>query len=117
MATVEIENVGPVEHLSLPIPVGGGIVVLKGRNGRGKTKAREAVDKLTSGRGAVSVRDGALRGQVSGFGATLKVARSATRSGVLEVESLDGKLSVADLVSPPVKEAAAADARRVKTLV
>jgi energy-coupling factor transporter ATP-binding protein EcfA2 len=103
--------------LELPIPEGGGIIVLHGRNGAGKTKTLEAIDRLTSGRGDVSVRDGALKGAVKGFGATLTVARSATRRGTLEVESLEGRLSVADLVQPPVKDPAAADARRIKTLV
>jgi len=117
MSTVEIKDIGPVAHLELPIPEGGGIVVLHGRNGAGKTKTLEAVDRLTSGRGDVSVRDGALKGAVKGFGATLTVARSATRKGNLEVESLEGRLSVADLVQPPAKDPTAADARRIKTLV
>ena len=117
MSTVEIENIGPIERLTLPVPEDGGIVVLHGRNGSGKTKSLEAVEKLASGRGGLQVRDGALKGGVSGFGATLTVARSTTRRGTLDVESLDGKLSLADLVRPPVKEAAAADARRIKTLV
>lgn len=117
MSTVEIQDVGPVEHLTLPVPEGGGIVVLRGVNGAGKTKALEAVDRLTSGKGPVAVRDGALKGEVSGFGATLTVARSTRRRGELEVESLDGKLSIADLVDPPIKDPAAADAKRIRTLV
>ena len=117
MSTVEIKNVGPVEYLNLPIPEGGGIVVLHGRNGTGKTKSLEAIEKLTSGRGNVEVRDGELKGAVSGFGATLTIARSTTRRGEIEVESLSGKFSIADLVQPPVKDPTAADAKRIKTLV
>jgi len=56
MPTVEIQNVGPIEHLTLPVPEGGGIVVLRGRNGTGKTLSLDAIDRLTSGRGDVSVR-------------------------------------------------------------
>ncbi len=117
MSTIEIENAGPIERLTLKVPEGGGIVLLRGVNGAGKTKALEAIEKLVSGKGHVSVRDGAIKGQVSGFGATLTVARSTTRRGELEVESLDGRLSIADLVQPPVKDPAAADAKRIKTLV
>lgn len=117
MSSVEIQDVGPVKRLTLPVPEHGGIVVLRGINGAGKTKTLEAVEKLASGRGQVAVRDGALRGRVQGFGATLTVARSTTRRGEIEVESLDGKLSIADLVQPPIKDAAAADAKRIKSLV
>ena len=117
MSTIEIENVGPIERLTLKVPEGGGIVLLRGVNGAGKTEGLGAIEKLVSGQGHVSVRDGAIKGQVSGFGATLTVARSTTRRGELEVESLDGRLSIADLVQPPIKDPAAADAKRIKTLI
>ncbi len=116
MSTIEIENVGPTERLTLPVPEGG-IVVLHGVNGSGKTEGLKVVEKLVSGKGQLTVRDGAIRGQVQGLGATLTVARSTTRRGELEVESLDGRLSLADLAEPPVKDPAAADAMRIKTLV
>jgi len=117
MAKVTIENIGPVERLDIEVPVGGGIVVFQGRNGRGKTRALEALDNLTAKRGTVQARDGTLKGSVSGFGAQLTVARNIRRSGTLEVESLEGRLSLADLVDPGLKDEGAADAKRIKALV
>ena len=117
MSIVEIENIGPVTHASIPVPESGGVVVLRGRNGAGKTRTLDAVENLISGRGKPSVRDGALSGSVNGFGVTLNIARSARRSGELEVTSLDGRLSVAELVDPGLKSPDAADAKRIKALI
>lgn len=118
MATaLAIENLGPVVQATIPVPESGGVVVLKGRNGVGKSRTLDAVENLISGRGKPSVRDGSLSGSVSGFGVTLKVARSVRRTGELEIQSLDGKLSVSDLVDPQLKSPDAADARRIKALI
>lgn len=116
-ATVELTNVGPIERLSIPVPENGGLVALRARNGRGKTKALEAIESLATGNGKVSVRDGALNGRVEGFGATMSVARSTRRSGELEVVTLEGKLNAADLVDPGMKSPEAADAHRIRALI
>ncbi len=100
MSTIELTNIGPIEHLVIPVPERGGLCVLRGRNGRGKTKALEAVESALTGRGKLDVRDGALRGEVEAFGVTLKIGRSTRRTGELEVQSLDGRLSPAELVDP-----------------
>lgn len=117
MSTIEIKNVGPVSHLSFPVPEAGGVVVLHGRNGSGKTRSLEAIESAISGRGKVDVRDGQLRGEVDAFGVSIKVGRSTRRTGELEVSSLDGKLSVAELVDPGLIKPEAADARRIKALI
>ena len=117
MRTLEISDVGPIKTLSIPIPEPGGLCVLRGRNGKGKTKALEAVETALTGRGKIDVRDGALRGEVDAFGVTLTVGRSTRRSGELVVESLDGKLSISDLIDPGIKSPDAADAKRIKALV
>lgn len=117
MQTIEITDVGPVKHVSIPIPDGGGICVLRGRNGRGKTKTLEAVESAITGRGKIEARDGTLRGEVEAFGVAIKVGRSTRRTGELEVTSLDGRLSVAELVEPGLKSPDAADAKRIKALV
>lgn len=114
--TVNIRNVGPISQLTLPIPEAGGVVVLKARNGRGKSEALKGIEALSSG-GKLSVRDGELQGQVEGFGAAITVSKSTRRTGELEVDTLDGRLSVADLVDPGLKSADAADAKRIKALV
>ena len=68
--TIEVKNIGPVEQVSIPVPEGGGIVVLKGRNGSGKTQTLRAIESAATGRGRPSVRDGALRGEINGLGVT-----------------------------------------------
>lgn len=117
MNGVELTNIGPIEHFNFQVPDGGGVTVLKGRNGAGKTRALEAVQALTSGRGKVTHRDGSLRGEVDGFGATLKVARRQTHAGELEVVSLEGRFHVGTLVDPGLVSDDAADAARIKALV
>ncbi|XZE18780.1 hypothetical protein SH449x_004084 [Pirellulaceae bacterium SH449] len=114
---IEIENIGPVERLVIPVPEEGGLVVLQGRNGVGKSNSLEAVQGLATGKGKLSVRDGALKGSISGLGATITVGRSTRRLGELEVETIEGKLSIADLVDPGLKSDDAADAKRIKALV
>jgi DNA repair exonuclease SbcCD ATPase subunit len=116
MSTIEIRDIGPVEHVSIPVPESGGVVVLKARNGRGKTNTLQAVETIATGKGSLSVRDGALRGEVSGWGAKVTVGRSTRRTGELEVYTLEGKLSIADLVDPGLKSDEAADARRIRAL-
>lgn len=116
-STIEIKDIGPVEHVSIPIPEEGGVVVLRGRNGAGKSNTLEAVESLTTGKGKLAVRDGALRGEVAGCGATITVGRATRRTGELEVVTLEGKLSIAELVDPGLKSDSAADAKRIKALV
>ncbi len=116
-STITVKNIGPVEELSLPVPENGGLVVLRGRNGSGKTHTLRAVEAAVTGKGRPSVRDGALRGEVSACGVTMKVGRTTRRSGELVVETLDGRLNVADLVDPGLKTPEAADAKRIKALV
>lgn len=113
---VEIRNVGPIERLAIPLPQAG-VVVLRGRNGSGKSHALAAVDQLTAGRGRVPCRDGAARGAVEGFGARLTIGRSTRRVGEAEVATLEGRLDISQLVQPPVKEEEAADRVRIKALV
>lgn len=115
--SIDIKNIGPVEHVSIPVPENGGVIVLRGRNGIGKTSSINAVESAVSGRGKLDVRDGALAGEVSGLGVTLKVGRSTRRTGELEVSTLEGRLSVADLVDPGLKTPDAADAKRIKSLI
>lgn len=113
---IELENVGPIERLSIPLPAAG-VVVLRGRNGAGKSHALAAVDSLISGRGKVPCRDGAVRGLVEGCGARLTIGRSSRRQGEAEVTTLEGKLDISQLVQPPIKDDDAADRIRIKALI
>ncbi len=115
---IRIGNVGPIEELRLRVPAHGGIVCLVGPNGAGKTQALNAIDSLISDRGKLTNRDGTPRGEVEGFGARITVGKSRNnRTGELEVISLEGKLDISTLVDPGIKDADAADAKRIKALV
>lgn len=117
MSTITIENVGAIKHVTIPIPESGGVVVLQGRNGSGKSTALQAVEAAVTGKGGLPLRDGTEKGLVEGCGVTLKVGKSTRSSGKLEVETLEGRLSLAELVDPGIKDARAADVKRVRALI
>jgi energy-coupling factor transporter ATP-binding protein EcfA2 len=114
---IELTNVAPIEHVKIKMPKAGGLVVLNGKNGSGKSRALQAVNKMVSGQGTVDLTDGAESGEVEGLGILMKIANKITRSGELEVQSLEGRFSVLDLVEPKITEALAADAKRIKALI
>lgn len=113
---VEIENVGPIERLTVPLPPSG-VVVLHGRNGAGKSHALAALDSLVSGRGKLPCRDGARSGMVEGVGARLSIGRSTRRTGEAEVATLEGRFDISQLVDPGLKDSEAADKARIKALI
>ena len=116
-----IENIGPIERVTFPCPEGGGLVVFRGRNGSGKTTALAAVEAAVTGKGKVPLSDEAAevndRGIVEAHGVTLTIGKSTRRKGEADVTSLEGRLSVADLVDPGIADPDAADLRRIKALV
>lgn len=118
--TITIKDNGPVENLVLQAPKGK-VVLLLGHNGAGKSTVLDAVQNLTTGRGNVTVRDGAQRGEISGFETVLRVSRRISRMGKaldeLEISSLEGRFDVSTLVNPGIKAPDAADAQRIKALV
>jgi hypothetical protein len=117
MRTIEIENIGPIEKLTIPLPEDGGVVVLRGVNGCGKSTALDAARSLMSGKGSLPVRDACSAGHVNGLGVTIRVGKSTRRGGELEALHLEDRLSIADLVDPGLKSEEAADGRRIKALV
>lgn len=118
MSEITVTDVGPVRRLRLDVDERGGVYVLKGRNGCGKSETLSAIESAAGvGKRKPSPRIGADKGQVEAFGATLKVGRSVRRTGELEVQTLDGKLSIVDFVSPPIKDQDAADAHRIKAML
>jgi hypothetical protein len=114
---IQLENIGAIERLALPVPAEGGVIVIKGRNGSGKSTAIAATEALVNGKSKPEVRDGALNGKVTGLGVTMTVGRRSRVSGELEVTSLEGRLSPAELVDPGIKDPDAADSKRIKALV
>jgi len=115
--TIAVENIGPVESQTIAIPADGGVTVLRGRNGCGKTTILEGTVSLLKGKGQLSRKDGAKMGRVEGCGVTIRVGKATRRTGELAVEHLEGRLNLADLVDPRLKNPEAADAKRIKALV
>ena len=114
---VRLTNTGPIEHAEFPFLRDGGIVVLRGKQGAGKSIALNALDTAATGKGKIPVKDGELRATVEAFGVTVTVGKSSRRSGEPEVVSLEGRLSIAHLVDPQIASPDAADARRIKALI
>ena len=119
MKSIEIKNVGPIEHLTIPVPEEGGLVVLRGRNGTGKSHALAAVTSLYNKdvRKGIRHSDRMPSGSVDGLGVTVKFSRSNTAKGELECETLDSKLDLAKLIDPGIKDPVAADSKRLETIV
>ncbi len=116
--SIELDNVGPIEHLTIPIPDGGGVVVLRGQNGSGKSHALAGVESLYNGTTRKTLRnsDGVPSGKIDGLGVTVRLGRSNTARGELVCESLGGH-DPSKLVDPGLKDPMAADRRRLETLI
>lgn len=114
---VSLKNIGAVSSLSIPIPEAGGLVVLRGQNGIGKTTALSALQSVATGKGRLEVTDGELVGTVEGYGVTVTVAQSTRRRGEAEVVTLAGPGDVSTLVDPQIDDAGSADAWRIKALL
>lgn len=117
--TINLVNVGPIESLRINVPKDGGLIVLAGRNGSGKSHAIRATEALLTGRGtgAISTRDGQAVGLIEGLGARVTLGKRSRRSGELECVHLESKLDPASLVDPGIKDPEAADAKRIQALV
>lgn len=114
---IEVENIASIKRVTIECPEDGGIVVLRGDNGKGKSTTLAAIESAVTGKGTLSVRDGALKGSVSAFGVTITVGKNTRRKGELSVTSLDSKLSIGELIDPGLKTPEAADTRRIKALL
>lgn len=114
---VVVENGGAIERVSIPIPRGGGVTVLKGRNGTGKSTAINGLRSLGSQKGGdVPVRDGELQARVYGLGAKLTIGKRCNHSGELEVSMMDG-VDPGKIVDPGLKDQEANDAKRMHELI
>lgn len=116
MQKISIKNIGRVKEAAFPYPDGGGVVVLYGRNGAGKSTALKAIERMATNRGDLPVSDGAKSGYVDGLGVHITVGKSTRRTGQLEVTSLEGRFDVSTFVDPGLKSEDAADAARIRAL-
>jgi hypothetical protein len=118
MTTIDIRDLGPIQSVSIPVPAEGGVVVLRGKNGAGKSIAISAVDALTrEGKPspAARAREGSIGGSIEGLGRSIRVGmQRSTSKGELEVASIGDDVDVAALVDPGFVDPAAADRARVR---
>jgi DNA repair ATPase RecN len=118
MPEITIRDVGPIEAVTIPVPEHGGVVVLRGANGTGKSTALDAIDTMARGNGALSARarHGAKKGSIEGLGASVTVGLTkSSRKGELEVATFEARVNVAALVDPGIKDPAIADRYRIAT--
>jgi len=117
--SITIDHVGPISHLEIPIPDGGGVVVLRGECGQGKSHAIKSVAALrdNGARNELRPTDGWPSGSVEGLGVTVRLGRRNTARGELVCESLDSGVDPSVLVDPGIKDPVKADSRRLATLV
>ena len=118
--TIEIDKVGAIKHLSIPIPEGGGLVVLRGRNGSGKSTAIKGVESLYDpiARKGLETTDRSIDpGTITGKGVRVKLGKSRSAIGELVCDSIDGGLDPSVFVDPGIKDPVKADAKRLHVLV
>lgn len=117
---IAIDNVQAIQHLEIPYPEDGGVVVLRGPNGSGKSTGIQAVHALVGGDEQLAVRDGEVSGEVRGLGVTLRLSvagrKRATRTGEPEVRSLGASVDPSILVDPGLKDPETADMHRARVL-
>mgnify|MGYP000887162152 FL=1 len=120
----KISNVGAIDVLEIPIEPGR-VVVLRGRNGAGKSTAQEAIRvAATTGsksKGALTPRDGneAEGGNVEMNGVSLRIGARMTERGVPEESYvlLDDGNALQDFCEPSVKTPKLADNKRIKAML
>ena len=118
MRSITLKNLAPIKELVIGVPDQneGGVVVLSGANGSGKSHCLNAVAALIGGDPkGIPVRDGAQMASVQGLGVALTIGRRAARAGECEVLALDGP-DPSMLVDPGIKDPVAADAARLIAL-
>lgn len=119
--TVEIKNVGAVEYVRFDLPVGrGGVKILTGTSGSGKTTALAALNGLLGIPGesaGLAPSDGSDSGEIQGLGRSVKVSKRSRATGELDRPTLGGKLDIAKLVDPGLKDKEARTKLRIRVLV
>lgn len=117
---VDIENVEGIEDIVFKMaPNTGGIKVIKGENGAGKSTAINALNGIMAGSGKLGLRDGAKKGKIEAFGrkASVTEQRTTYSKDDLEVPTLDENFTFDDLVNTQGKEPETRDKVRIKTLL
>lgn len=116
---VEVKNFGPVPVLTFQTPDPGGVVVLEGGQGVGKSTVIRGVSRLLGSKASdLTALDGAPRGSVAIDEAILRVTRNQARAtGELEVTGIESRLDIGAMVDPGYADAEVNDRERTKAIV
>lgn len=117
--TIKIKQRGIISDLEIPVPPAGygGVVLLRGRNGSGKSTALAIIESILKGGSAVGLKRGAVKGSTEGLGVHINVGARITRRGQLEVTGFAGAENITKFVDPKIKDPEAADAERIRQLL
>ena len=121
MSVVEINNVGAIDSIAIEMPDGeGGVKVLCGTSGAGKTTVLRALSGLLGSKddlAMLSPKDGTDRGEIAGLGRSVKVGQRTQSAGSASVPHLGDRLDIATLVDPRLLDPVARTKVRVRCLV
>lgn len=117
--TIKITQRGIISNLEIPVPPAGygGVVLLRGRNGSGKSTALAIIESILKGGSAAGLKRGAVKGSTEGLGVHINVGARITRRGQLEVTGFAGAENITKFVDPKIKDPEAADAERIRQLL
>lgn len=114
---IEVENLGPIQDFSFKL-ASPGVTTITAPNGFGKSILIESLANVAAGNGGLPLRHGTEKGRIDGLGVHVSINPKQTRTaGEFAVDHLEGKLNLASLVEPGVKDEIAADKRRIKALI
>lgn len=119
MKSIEITDIQAIRHVSIPVSESGGVIVLKGNQGTGKSTALQAVQALAGQKAdSLSIRDGAKRGSIEFDGVKVIVTKSrTTRKGEMTFTIDSGRFDLSRIVDPQILDDERADAARIKQLL
>lgn len=114
---IDIENLGPIQDFSFKLAAPG-VTTIVAPNGFGKSILIESLANVAAGKGGLPLRHGTEKGRIDGLGVHVSLNPKQTRTaGEFAVDHLEGKLNLATLVDPGLKDEVAADKRRIKALI
>ncbi len=116
MKSIEVKNAGPVRDFTIPLDKGPGIYEIVGENGEGKTNMLLAIARALGNDVPAVLRDGARELSVTLDNQVLLSLTKVTKAGDVE-GALMSSSPIANLILPNVKDADAAEERRIQALL
>jgi len=120
-SVITIKDGGPITLFRVPVLDDGGVVILEGGNGTGKSTTLNAAAMRLGKSGTLPVRDGAMRAEVDWAGGGIRYAKRISRYGAAPEETgivhLEDRYDLGSLVDPGFDDEEAADRARIKALI